>query len=125
MVCSRLLALVLKKDLKINRQYQYLAYDIQKRIKKEQNKDGGWSYNFNDSSDPLNTAFAIECLGKLDFGTTKNECNKAINYLKNNQKDSGSWEAIPFITPRIGSVYKSEVLTTSYALKVISAYGKY
>ena len=125
MVCSRLLALVLKKDLKINRQYQDLAYTIQKRIIKEQNNDGGWSCDFSSSSDPLNTAFALECLNKLSFKSASKEFSKAINYLKKTQRDSGNWEAIPFITPRVGSIYKSEVLTTSYALKVISRYGKY
>ena len=85
-----------------------------------QNKDGGFSINEGDISDPLSTAFAILGLKLCDI-KNKNIVDMGIKYMRNKQNNDGSWKAVDFIRPKVHEPYKSNTLTTAYVLKALCA----
>ena len=47
-----------------------------------------------------------------------------ISFLEKKQNQDGSWEAIPFIKPKLNEPYKSKGITTSYALNTLTTYNE-
>ncbi len=88
-----------------------------------QNKDGGWGLEGEDS-DATNTALSALTLmlveSYIHFDISKLELG--IEYLKKTQGLNGGWSATNFIKPRLNDPYLSDVLTTAYALKALSIY---
>jgi squalene-hopene/tetraprenyl-beta-curcumene cyclase len=125
MICIRLGVEVLKHNAKLQSIYTKAFYRIKNNIIKTQKIDGGWSINSTANSDPLNTSFALITLMLLDKSYYDTEIlKKGIDFLKNTQKADGSWEAIPFIKPRLNVPYKSIGITTSYALNALTTYDE-
>lgn len=83
-----------------------------------QNKDGGFSIEVNEISDPLSTSFSTLSL-KLFLDKNSKVINKSVKYLNDVQNVNGSWSAVNFIKPKVYEPYKSETLTTAYVLKAI------
>lgn len=85
-------------------------------IKISQNKDGGWGQN--NTSNPLDTSFALLSLGFFKLDTLSPIIINGIDYLLSTKKDNNSWDSVEFIKPRSIEPYKSSIITTVYVLKV-------
>ena len=127
MLCVRLSLELFKNNSTTRELFENTSSKIKQNILNNQNEDGGWSLEFNGTSDPLNTSFALYTL--MLFENRDNKCSsleKGINFLTNSQNQDGSWNAIQFIKPRLNEPYKSKVITTSYALNSLALYnGRY
>lgn len=85
-------------------------------ILSSQNIDGGWGLNEN-TSDPLNTSFALLCLD--ESSANHGSIQRGLKYLKNEQFADGFWKPVNFIRPRGIEPYSSKIITTIYALKAL------
>ena len=123
MLCVRLYKEVEKHHSKLTPRYFNKFEEVKQQIVSKQNKDGGWAIEINGNSDPLNTSLALKTLMYFDNTSEINfSLEKAIHFLNINQNPDGSWNAVPFIKPRLNDPYKSKIITTSYVLNVISQY---
>jgi squalene-hopene/tetraprenyl-beta-curcumene cyclase len=127
MICVRLTLELLKHNDKLEGVYSNNLQKIKQYIIEYQNNDGGWANQFKASSDPLNTALALSTLLLFDKSYYNNDVlEKGIAFLENTQSVDGSWEAIPFIKPKLNEPYKSAGITTSYILNTLTTYyGKH
>lgn len=127
MVCVRLCLELFKNNTKPDEMYRETLSKIRQTILKNQNEDGGWAVEFNGKSDALNTSFALNTLMLLDNSNKNTEpLEKGIEFLNNTQNEDGSWNAVPFIKPRLNDPYKSKTITTSYVLNSLTLYnGRY
>ena len=124
MICVRLIVELLKYIPHLNNTYYDVLNNIKYCIIKTQKPDGGWAISSTGKSDPLNTSLALSALFILDKSHNEIEnLKKGITFLKKSQNLDGSWDAIPFIKPKLNEPYKSKVVTTSYVLNTLATYN--
>ncbi len=84
---------------------------------------GGWGGK---EGDPLSTALAILSLCFIEdagLGVGSDVITRAVNYLGQVQKSTGSWRQSPFIKMFIGNkdiIYRSETITTAFVVKALA-----
>jgi hypothetical protein len=123
MVCVRLCIEAIKNNFNLNEKYSETLQSVNKYILDNQNKDGGWSMEENEISDALNTSFALYTLMISEFSTDiLPVLERGIDYLNQTQNKDGSWNAVPFIKPRLNDPYKSKTITTGYVLNTLAIY---
>lgn len=95
----------------------HVGKTIQKLIH-YQRKNGGWGISNQQESDPLSTAYSLLTLKLVGGSDLKPYIKKAEKYLLDSQSiQSGNWQAVEFILPRLNNPYKSKTLTTAIVLK--------
>jgi hypothetical protein len=123
MVCVRLCIEAIKNNVKLIALYSDTLKRVNKYILQNQNKDGGWSMAANGISDALNTSFALYILLLAEIPSDiLPVIERGIEYLHKTQNMDGSWNAVPFIKPRLNDPYKSRTITTGYALNTLALY---
>lgn len=124
MICVRLGIELSKHNIKFKNSYSKVFCDIRSYVIENQNEDGGWSINLTANSDSLNTSFSLISLMLFDDNCDSEIIKKGITFLEKKQNTDGSWEAIPFIKPKLNEPYKSKGITTSYALNALTTYNE-
>jgi hypothetical protein len=124
MICVRLGNELIKKNEKLKDFYAEHFFNIRNHIINNQNEDGGWSISFSDNSDSLNTSFALNTLMSFNSLVDSGIIKKGIAFLEGKQNFDGSWEAIPFIKPKLNEPYKSKGITTSYVINTLTIYNE-
>jgi len=124
MICVRLGLELINKNEKLKSNYSDFFYNIRNHIIENQNKDGGWSMSISSNSDSLNTSFALNTLMNFNELIDSETIKKGIAFLESKQNSDGSWEAIPFIKPKLNEPYKSKGITTSYVINTLTIYNE-
>ena len=122
MICVRLGFELSKYNIEFKNSYSKVFCDIRNYIIENQNQDGGWSINLTANSDSLCTSLALITLMYFDDSCDSEKIRKGVTFLESKQYLDGSWEAIPFIKPKLNEPYKSKGITTSYVLNVLTNY---
>ncbi len=82
------------------------------------NPDGGYGLRPGVESDPLSTALMALCM--RDTGHKQHPYfREARDFLLRTQSEDGSWESVPFVTPRPGQAFRSRAVTTIFALDAL------
>ena len=79
-----------------------------------QNSDSGWGYELGSTSDPLDTALALQALSAISYSNAT-LLGQSLSYLTNNQNTDGGWGFTP------GDA--SNTYVTSIVLRTLSAYN--
>ncbi|KAF2514908.1 hypothetical protein [Flavobacterium foetidum] len=124
MLCVRLGFEVLKNNSNLTEKYLNILFKTKDYIIKNQQNDGGWSVASTTATDPLSTAFALSTL-MLYKKSSKDYVvfSKGISFLNKTQQKDGSWDAVPFIKPKLNEPYKSKTITSSYVLNTLTTYN--
>jgi len=124
MVCVRLAVELSKFNIKFKNKYSEHFERIRNYIVSNQNENGGWSIDLSSASDSLSTSLCLITFMLFDNFDDLQYVKKGILYLEQNQNSDGSWEAVPFIKPRLNEPYKSKEITTSYVLNALTTYNE-
>ncbi len=82
------------------------------------NPDGGFGLQPGAESDPLSTALVSLCMRDIGYGHHP-FYRDARDFLLRTQSEDGSWESVPFVTPRPGQAFRSRAVSTIYALDAL------
>jgi hypothetical protein len=82
------------------------------------NPDGGYGLRPGATSDPLSTALLALCMRDTDHKQHP-FYRGARDFLLRSQGEDGSWDSVPFVSPRPGQAFRSRVVTTVFALDAL------
>ncbi|MRX69330.1 Squalene-hopene cyclase C-terminal domain-containing protein [Flavobacterium resistens] len=126
MLCVRLGFEVLRNNPDLNDKYLPILLKTRDYITKSQQKNGGWAMSSAGHPDPLSTALALSTLMLYEkLENNQITLSKGIAFLENTQQQDGSWEAVPFIKPKLNEPYKSKVISSSYVLNTLTTYNNF